>query len=148
VFSRSAALYLSLALLVVGLVLTGSGLLLVLGGVEVYYQYIDYTIPVYRFEIVTPGNYTETVPRSIDMLHAVNITSPAKYVYVVEVSTGNCTGGDSIGLAIRCRIDSTAATPSVLVEIYGCRGGRVYTTIHPGHLEVGWVLSRRLLIRV
>jgi hypothetical protein len=121
--SRSATLYLSLVLLVVGLVLTGSGLLLVLGGVKVYYQYIDYIIPVYRFERVMPGNYTETVPRSIEMLHAVNITSPAKYVYVVEVSTGNCTGGDSIGLAIRGRIDSTAATPSVLVEIYGCRGG-------------------------
>jgi hypothetical protein len=107
----------------VGLVLTGSGLLLVLGGVKVYYQYIDYIIPVYRFERVMPGNYTETVPRSIDMLHAVNITGPARYVYVVEVSTGNCTGGDSIGLAIRGRVVPTAATPSVLVEIYGCRGG-------------------------
>jgi hypothetical protein len=110
-------------LLVVGLVLTGIGLLLVLGGVKVYYQYIDYIIPVYRFERVMPGNYTETVPRSIEMLHAVNITRPAKYVYVVEVPTGNCTWGDSIGFTIRGRVVSTTATPSILVEIYGCRGG-------------------------
>jgi uncharacterized membrane protein len=117
------AFYLSLVLIFAGLALTVLGVLLVVdNGVKVYYHYVDLVIPAYRFETLMPGNYTETVARSLEMVRVENITKPAEFTYIVEPPSGNCGGGSSIGLALLAYATSENATPSVLVEIYGCRG--------------------------
>ena len=118
-----AAFYISLMLILTGLALIVLGVLLVVDkGVKVYYHYVDLYIPAYRFETLMPGNYTETVARLLEMIRVENITEPAAFTYIVEPPSGNCSGGSSIGLALLAYATSENATPSVLVEIYGCRG--------------------------
>jgi uncharacterized membrane protein len=117
------AFYLSLALIFTGLALIVLGVLLVVDeGVKVYYHYADLAIPAYRFETLIPGNYTETVARWLEMIRVENITKPAEFTYIVEPPPDNCSGGSSINLALLAYATSKNITPSILVEIYGCRG--------------------------
>jgi hypothetical protein len=120
---QKAFIYLSLTLLLVGIIISIAGLYFILiEGIRVYYKDLNLVVPVYEVSTKWPGNYSEVVDIPLVMVEVVGrpFSEPWSYTYNVSIPWSNCTGGGDLWFVLEGYKSLGNASLYVVIDVYGC----------------------------